>query len=111
MTKITVVLSHAEAQALADITRQWRRAYNAAPIEMQALDILRKAAVLARRSRSNASVQLRGDEAAALMRCKVALRNGESLSSNQIAALTKVRYALQDAERNAGRNILAGRER
>lgn len=92
---VHVDLSQAEAQALADVQRQLRKAYVPAPATAKALGAARDAATQARRGGGDARMQLSNAEARAMLDIRRGLRNGERLSANQAAALTKIRYALE----------------
>ncbi len=92
-SKITATLLQPEAQALADIQRQWRRAYRPDARQAQALAAVRDAAMHARRARTVATVQLAPADLDALLSAPRALRNGECLSDNQRTALAKLRHA------------------
>lgn len=95
---VEVVLSHAEAQSLADVERQLRKAYQPEPAQTRALAATRHAATLARRSKGDARLTLNNAEARAVLEIGKGLRNNERLSANQAAALTKIRYALQSVK-------------
>lgn len=92
-TRIDLRLTQPEAQALADIQRQWRKAYAPDADQQEALSAVRAAAVEARRKRADAFIQLTPQQARLLQEAPRAMRNGEQLSDNQRSALTKLRFA------------------
>lgn len=95
MKHVKVVMDQAEAQSLADVSRQWRGGYQPDPLQEQALTALRQASVAARRAKTpHAEVVLRREVAQALLTVERGLRNNVRLNDNQRAALMLVRYTL-----------------
>lgn len=103
--KIAVKLPYVEAQAVVDMPRKWRRAYQPDEHKLAAIEIMRAAAAAARRRQAEVQVTLSLTEARALIDMRRVLPRGSQLTPNQSAALAKIQFAIKQSQQSKGESL------